>query len=97
MKKPAFKPKPGQVDYTHARWAPVINCVLTHKGKILVVQRSKELHFYPGYWNGVSGFLDDHRSLLQKVADELREELGIPRTNIKSVFKNMSDEPDGGP
>jgi 8-oxo-dGTP pyrophosphatase MutT (NUDIX family) len=85
MKKPAFKPQPGQVDYTHARWAPVINCVVTHKGNILVVQRSQDLHFYPGYWNGVSGFLDDHRSLVQKVADELREELGIPRTKIKTI------------
>jgi isopentenyldiphosphate isomerase len=85
MRKPTFKPKLGQVDYTHARWAPVINCVLKHKNKILVVQRSKELNFYPGYWNGVSGFLDDQRSLNQKVSDELREEIGIPKTKIKKI------------
>ncbi len=85
MKKPVFKPKVGQVDYTRARWAPVINCVLKHRDKILVVERSKELHFYPGYWNGISGFLDDHRSLREKVADEIKEELGIPKSKIKSI------------
>lgn len=47
--KPIFRPKPGQVDYTHVRWAPVINCVLKHGDKILVVRRSADLKFYPGY------------------------------------------------
>lgn len=84
-KQPPFKPKPGQVDYTKARWAPVVNCVLKYQKKILVVQRSKQLNFYPGYWNGVSGFLDDQRSLREKIADELKEELGIPKTKIKQI------------
>ena len=80
-----FKIKPGQVDFSRARWAPVINCVLKHKGKILVVQRSKNLKFYPSYWNGISGFLDDRRSLEQKVKDEIKEELKIPGKNIISI------------
>jgi len=85
MKKIPFKPKLGQIDYTSARWAPVINCVLVHKNKILVVERSRDLHFYPGYWNGISGFLDDHRSLKQKVYDELKEELGMPKSMVKNI------------
>ena len=86
MKKPPkFKPKPGQVDFTKARWAPVINCVLKYKDRILVVQRSPELNFYPSYWNGISGFLDDQRGLVEKVEDELREELGIVKDKIKKI------------
>lgn len=85
MKKPKFKLKPGQTDYTNARWSPVINCVLRYGGRFLVVQRSKEINFYPGYWNGISGFLDDKRSLKEKVSDELREELGILKNKIKSI------------
>lgn len=85
MKKSKFKPKPGQIDYTKARWAPVINCVVKYKDKILVVQRSKKLNFYPGYWNGISGFLDDKRSLEQKVKNELKEELSIPQAKIKKI------------
>jgi 8-oxo-dGTP pyrophosphatase MutT (NUDIX family) len=85
MKKPTFKAKPGQVNYTNARWAPVMNCVLAYKGKILVVQRSDELNFYPRYWNGISGFLDGQRSLHEKVADEIKEELGMPKSKIKRI------------
>ena len=85
MKKSKFKLKPGQIDYTNARWAPVINCVVKYRDKILVVQRSKDLNFYPGYWNGISGFLDDKRSFEQKVKDELREEFGIAKNKIKNI------------
>lgn len=81
----AFKPKPGQIDFTHARFAPVINCVLAYRGKILVVRRSRPLNLYPGYWNGISGFLDDARSLGEKVRDELREEVGIYSKDIISI------------
>ncbi len=85
LKKPIFKPKQGQVDYTKVRWALVINCVVKYKDKFLIVQRSKELNFYPGYWNGVSGFLDDKRSLKEKITDEIKEELGIPKSKIKNI------------
>lgn len=85
MKKPIFKPKLGQVDYTNARWAPVINCVLKYQNKLLVLKRSEESNFYPGYWNRVSGFFDDRRSLSEKVADELKEELGISKNKIKRI------------
>jgi isopentenyldiphosphate isomerase len=84
-KKEIFKPKKGQVDYTHIRYAPVINCLLRHKGKILLVERSKNLRFYPGCWNGISGFLDDNRSIEEKVMTELREELGIRKKMIKKM------------
>jgi len=85
MTEPIFQPKPDQTDYTHARWAPVINCVVKYGDKILVVERSKGLRFYPGYWNGISGFLDDGRSLEEKVRDELLEEVGIAGEDIVSI------------
>jgi len=83
MKK--FQPKSGQVDFTNARFAPVINCVVKNKNKILIVQRSKSLNFYPEFWSGVSGFLDDSQKLKQKVENEIKEELGIDRKNIISI------------
>lgn len=85
MGRRKFKPRPGQVDYTNARFAPVINCVVRHRGKILLVERSRTLNFYPGYWNGISGFLDDRRSLEEKVKDELREELGISQRHVRKI------------
>ena len=93
MKKPKFKAKPGQIDYSKARWAPVINCVLKHGDKILLVERSKDLNFYPGYWNGISGFLDDKKTIKEKIVEEIREELGMPKSKIKSLkYGNVFDQ-----
>lgn len=85
MAERKFTPKDGQVDFTNARYCPVINCVVEHDGKILLVKRSPVMSLYPDYWNGVSGFLDDKRGLKEKIKDELREELGIKVSNIKSI------------
>ncbi len=87
MKKkiPNFKPKKGQTDYTNIHWAPVINCVLMFEDKILIVQRNKNLNFYPRCWNGVSGFLDDDKSLESKVRAEIKEELGVGSNDIVSI------------
>ena len=85
MKRLKFKIKPGQTDYTKARWAPVINCVVKYRDKILLVQRSKFLNYYAGYWNGISGFLDDQKSLKEKVIEELKEELGVSEKRIKRI------------
>jgi len=80
-----FKPKSGQIDFTNAHWAPIINCVLQYKDKILVVKRSKNLRLYPGYWNGISGFLDDNKSLKEKVLEEIKEEVGLNKKNVISI------------
>jgi ADP-ribose pyrophosphatase YjhB (NUDIX family) len=85
IKQPKFKPSPGQVDFTNIHWAPVINCVVKYKGKILLVKRSKSLKLYPNLWNGISGFLDDKKSFKEKVAEELGEETAISSKNIKSI------------
>ena len=85
MKEKKFVLRPGQVDFTNIRFAPVLNCVVMHRDKILLVQRNKHMRLYPGYWNGISGFLDDHKSFAQKVYEELREELGLSKKHILSI------------
>jgi len=90
-----FVPKPGQTDYTHARWAPVITCVVTHSGKILLVKRSRRMRLYPGFWNAIGGFLDDAKSLKEKVEEELKEELCINKRDILSMrFGEIFDADD---
>jgi predicted NUDIX family phosphoesterase len=85
--EPAFKAREGQVDYTNMRYAPVINCVVRHNDAILIVQRNSKMRLYPNFWNGISGFLDDRRSIEEKVKDELREELGIEANDIISIHR----------
>lgn len=93
---PNFQARSGQIDFTDIRWAPVINCVVRYKNKILLVKRSEKLNLYPGYWNGISGFLDDQKSLNEKVREELREELGLDSNSIRSIEAGQvfdQDEP----
>jgi NADH pyrophosphatase NudC (nudix superfamily) len=85
MAEEKFVPKDDQIDFTNARYCPVINCVIEHDGKILLVKRSKNLRFYPEYWNGISGFLDDSKSIEEKVQEELREELNIESDKIQKI------------
>ncbi|QQS15754.1 MAG: NUDIX domain-containing protein [Candidatus Moraniibacteriota bacterium] len=85
-KEQKFVPRPGQVDFTNMRWAPVINCVVRYKRKILIVQRSKGMRLYPEHWNGISGFLDDGRGLREKALEEIQEETGLPKSSIRSMF-----------
>ena len=85
MKKFKFKLKSGVTNFKNIRWAPVLNCAVKYKSKILIVKRSKSMRLYPGYWNGISGFLDDRKSLEEKVYEELREELRIGRRDIISI------------
>jgi 8-oxo-dGTP pyrophosphatase MutT (NUDIX family) len=80
-----FKLKPGQTDFTKIRWSPVVNCIVRYRGKILVVKRNSDMRLYPNCWNGISGFLDDNKSLKEKVREELKEETGISKNQIKSI------------
>jgi 8-oxo-dGTP pyrophosphatase MutT (NUDIX family) len=60
--EPVFVRRPGQVDHTHIRYAPVLNAVVVCLGKVLLLQRSSGMRSYPNQWCGISGYLDDHRS-----------------------------------
>lgn len=82
MPEAKFEPKPGQVDYTNVRFAPVIDCVVRYGDKILLVRRSSELRIYPNLWTGVAGFLDDAKTLRQKVEEELVEEVGVESSHV---------------
>lgn len=84
-KRKKFKPKSGQIDFSKVRWVPVINCVVKYHSKILIVKRDPSMRLYPGYWNGISGFLDDDISLEEKVQQELKEETGISKKEILSI------------
>lgn len=73
-----------KADYTNIHWAPIIHCIIKYNEKILLIQRGEKLD-HPFYWSGVSGFLDDQKSLKSKVKEELREEVGITSQQIKSI------------
>lgn len=52
------------------------------------------MKFYPGYWNGISGFLDDGKSVRENAKEEMREEAGIAEENIVSITEGKVFEQD---
>ena len=97
--EPVFVPRPGQVDYTHIRYAPVLNAVVVCLGKVLLLQRSSGMRSYPNHWCGVSGYLDDARSVEDKARQEMLEEVGIAGDRIVSMRRGtvlLQEAPDHG-
>jgi isopentenyldiphosphate isomerase len=95
--EPVFVPRPGQVDYTHIRYAPVLNAVVVCLGKVLLLRRSSSMRSYPDHWCGISGYLDDHRSVEDKAQQEMLEEVGITTDRIVSMQRGtvlLQEAPD---
>ena len=89
MPEPKFIPKPGQVDYTDIRYAPVLDVVVTRHGKILLAKRSADRLVYPDCWAAVAGFLDDDEDIETKAYEELLEELGIERAKVLKLTRGQ--------
>jgi 8-oxo-dGTP pyrophosphatase MutT (NUDIX family) len=87
--EPVFVPRLGQVDYTHIRYAPVLNAVVVCTGKVLLLQRSSGMRSYPNHWCGISGYLDDDRSVEEKARQEMLEEVGIAADRILSMQRGV--------
>jgi 8-oxo-dGTP pyrophosphatase MutT (NUDIX family) len=97
--EPVFVPRPGQVDYTHVRYAPVLNAVVVCRGKVLLLHRSSGMRSYPDRWCGISGYLDDDRSVEDKARQELLEEVGISADRILRMQRGtvlLQEAPDYG-
>ncbi len=75
----------GRIDYSNSDIAPVINIFLEYKGRILLLKRSNKVHAYQGKWNAVSGYLDELKPISQKAEEEIKEELDIEKSSLKSI------------
>ncbi len=74
-------------DYTHARSAPVIVIFVKYRDKFLLGKRSEKMLTYQGLWSCLAGFVDDDKSIEDKVRFEINEEIGLPISDIKSIKK----------
>ena len=75
----------GRIDYTHSDTAPVITVFISFQEKVLLLKRSDKVLTYKGKWNTVAGYLDELKPIKEKVYEELSEELGIKKTDIKTI------------
>jgi len=72
-------------DYTHAKSAPVIAIYVKYRDKWLLVKRSDKHLTYQGMWSCLAGFVDDEKSMEEKVRFEITEELGLKESDIKEI------------
>lgn len=72
-------------DYTHARSAPVIVIFVKYRDKFILVKRSEKMLTYQGIWSCLAGFVDDDKSIEEKVIFEIEEELGLKKEDIKHI------------
>ena len=75
----------GRIDYTDASEAPVLNIYATHERKVLLVRRSPLVGWLKERWHVPAGFLDDEKTLEQKVYEELEEETGIRIASVRAM------------
>lgn len=75
----------GRINFTGIRKAPVLNVVVRCGEEILIVKRSEKVSTYQGLWNGVSGFIDEPKSIEEFSEQELHEELGITAEDIDEI------------
>lgn len=87
-KLPKFKD--GRIDYSNSDTAPVITVFIKYKDKILLLKRSEKVLTYKGKWNTVAGYLDELKSIQEKIKEEIKEELRIEENIISSVFIGKS-------
>lgn len=75
----------GRIDYSTSKLAPVINCIVSHEARILLLRRSDLVGTSPGKWSGVDGYIDTFKPLEEIAMTELREELGLEERYIVSI------------
>lgn len=75
----------GRINFHGVRKAPVLNVVVYYNGEILIVKRSDKVSAYQGLWNGISGFIDEPKSIEDFAVQELFEELSLDTKSIEMI------------
>jgi 8-oxo-dGTP diphosphatase len=84
----------GRIDYTTSAVAPVVNCVIWHHDRVLLLQRSERVGEGKGKWSGVAGYVDRLIPLEDIVLTELQEELEISAEDVARIAVADSYESD---
>jgi len=76
----------GRINYSNSKKAPVITAIVKYKDKILLLKRSHNVSTYKGKWQVVAGYLDEIKSIKEKVLEELREEIRVEENIIDKII-----------
>jgi 8-oxo-dGTP pyrophosphatase MutT (NUDIX family) len=63
----------------------VVTAFLRYKDKILILRRSDSVGTYKGRWGGISGYIEEDESPLDRAVIEVRQETGIKKNEIMLI------------
>ncbi|HIH31690.1 TPA: NUDIX domain-containing protein [Candidatus Woesearchaeota archaeon] len=78
----------GRIDYSDKKTCAVLTIFVEFNGKILLMQRSDKVSTYKGKWMTLAGYYDELVPIKKKILEELREELNIGESNVKTLTVN---------
>jgi len=58
--------------------------------EILILLRSERVSTYPGRWAGISGSIDENKTVDEQALTEIEEETGLTKDNIELIKKGES-------
>lgn len=80
----------SRIDYSTSDSAPVILVFVMVGKELLLLRRSEKVFAYQGKWSVNAGFLDDLKTLREKVMEELIDELGIEREKLEELITKIT-------
>jgi PncC family amidohydrolase len=69
----------------HIEQREVVTSFVECEGKVALLRRSAKVGTYQGRWAGVSGYLEEGRTLLQQALLEMEEEIGLKAEEVELV------------
>jgi len=70
----------------------VVTCFLEHDGKVMILRRSERVGTYQHKWAGVSGYIEDDSSTVERAWTEIKEEAGLDRNDVELVQEGRALE-----
>ena len=63
----------------------VVTAFLEHDGKILILKRSYKVRTMKRKWAGISGYIEENETALERALKEIQEEVGLKKEDVKLV------------
>lgn len=76
----------GTIELPGVEERSVVTCIVRHRDRILLLQRSNSVGSYRGQWAGVSGYIEVGEDPETAARRELKEELCIPRARLSKAI-----------
>jgi 8-oxo-dGTP pyrophosphatase MutT (NUDIX family) len=65
----------------------VVSCFVLRNNKLLILRRSEKVATYRGKWATVSGYLENNKNADETALEELEEEIGLKKKDLKLLRK----------